>query len=239
MRIQMMGCAVDNLDMEESLAVVEGFIRSGRPHQHVVVNVDKIVKASRDPGLRRIINDCDLINADGMPVVWASRLLGKPLKERVTGVDLFEALMARAAQRGWKVFLLGTREDEAAGVARRHPGLAVAGHRRGGWHPAEEDDVVAQICAARPEILCVALGASAAGAFLARHQAVMRVPFAMGVASGFDTPPRASRRPPRWMRRTGLGGLHHLLLASRRQPGRHLVEDLAFVALLAREWVRR
>ena len=154
MRIQMMGCAVDNLDMEESLAVVEGFIRSGRPHQHVVVNVDKIVKASRDPGLRRIINDCDLINADGMPVVWASRLLGKPLKERVTGVDLFEALMARAAQKGWRVFLLGAREEVVSGVARlypaRYPGLTIAGYRNGYWSKAEEEEVVAQISAARP-----------------------------------------------------------------------------------------
>ncbi len=239
MRIQLMGCAVDNLDLAESLALIEGFIRSGRPHRHGALSGNDVVRARRDPDLRRLIDGCDLINAEGRPLPWGSRLLGRPLKARVPRRALFEALMARAAQRGWKVFLLGTREDEAAGVARRHPGLAVAGHRRGGWHPAEEDDVVAQACAARPEILCVALGASAAGAFLARHQAVMRVPFAMGVASGFDTPPRASRRPPRWMRRTGLGGLHHLLLASRRQPGRHLVEDLAFVALLAREWVRR
>ena len=153
MRIQMMGCAVDNLDMEESLAVVEGFIRSGRPHQHVVVNVDKIVKASRDPGLRRIINDCDLINADGMPVVWASRLLGKPLKERVTGVDLFEALMARAAQKGWRVFLLGAREEVVSGVARlypaRYPGLTIAGYRNGYWKPEEEGAIVQQIADAR------------------------------------------------------------------------------------------
>lgn len=99
-----MGCAVDNLNMEETLRQVDGFIRSGKPHQHVVVNVDKIVKASRDPGLRQIINDCDLINADGMPVVWASRLLGQPLKERVTGIDLFEALMKRSAEQGWRVF---------------------------------------------------------------------------------------------------------------------------------------
>ncbi len=130
-----MGCAVDNLDMEETLGVVEGFIRSGRPHQHVVINVDKIVKASRDPALRQIINDCDLINADGMPVVWASRLLGKPLKERVTGVDLFEALMARAAEKGWRVFLLGAREEVVSGVAHlypaRYPGLPLAGYRNG------------------------------------------------------------------------------------------------------------
>lgn len=89
-RIEMIGCQIDNLSIEETLHTIEKFIQSGRPHQHVVVNVDKLVKASRDVELRRIINECPLINVDGMPVVWASRLLGKPLKERVAGVDLFE-----------------------------------------------------------------------------------------------------------------------------------------------------
>jgi len=96
-RIEIMGCSIDNLSLEETLQKIKSFIQSGRPHQHVVVNVDKIVKASRDPELRRIINECALVNVDGMPVVWASRLLGKSLKERVAGVDLFEALVERSA----------------------------------------------------------------------------------------------------------------------------------------------
>jgi N-acetylglucosaminyldiphosphoundecaprenol N-acetyl-beta-D-mannosaminyltransferase len=101
----MMGCWIDNLSMEETLGRIEEFIRSGKPHQHVVVNVDKLVKASRDEGLRRIINDCALVNVGGMPVVWASRLSGKPLRERVAGADLFEALMRRSSERGWQSVL--------------------------------------------------------------------------------------------------------------------------------------
>ncbi|MBL8433581.1 WecB/TagA/CpsF family glycosyltransferase [Zoogloea sp.] len=243
MRIQMMGCAVDNLDMEESLAVVEGFIRSGRPHQHVVVNVDKIVKASRDPGLRRIINDCDLINADGMPVVWASRLLGKPLKERVTGVDLFEALMARAAQKGWRVFLLGAREEVVSGVARlypaRYPGLTIAGYRNGYWSQAEEEEVVAQISAARPDILFVAISSPTKEAFLARYQAAMKVPFAMGVGGTFDVAVGHVKRAPVWMQKAGLEWFYRFLQEPRRMFRRYFIEDMAFVALFAREWVRR
>jgi N-acetylglucosaminyldiphosphoundecaprenol N-acetyl-beta-D-mannosaminyltransferase len=100
--ITMMGCRIDNLSMEETLGRIGEFIRSGKPHQHVVVNVDKLVKASRDEGLRRIINDRALVNVDGMPVVWASRLSGKPLRERVAGVDLFEAPMRRSSGRGWR-----------------------------------------------------------------------------------------------------------------------------------------
>ena len=243
MRIQMMGCAVDNLDMEESLAVVEGFIRSGQPHQHVVVNVDKIVKASRDPGLRRIINDCDLINADGMPVVWASRLLGKPLKERVTGVDLFEALMARAARKGWRVFLLGAREEVVAGVARlypaRYPGLTIAGYRNGYWRPDEEEAVVAQIGAARPDILFVAISSPTKEAFLARYQAAMKVPFAMGVGGTFDVAVGHVKRAPVWMQKAGLEWFYRFLQEPRRMFRRYFIEDMAFVALFAREWVRR
>ncbi len=106
-RIEMMGCQIDNLSMEETLQAIEGFVKGGRPQQHVVVNVDKLVKASRDEGLRRIINECALVSADGMPVVWVSRLLGKALKERVARVDLFEALMKRSAEKAWRVYLLG------------------------------------------------------------------------------------------------------------------------------------
>ena len=134
-RITMMGCLIDNLSMDETVQKVESFVRAGTPHQHVVVNVDKLVKASCDPELRRIINPCALVNVDGMPVVWAARLLGQPLKERVAGVDLFEALMRRAASAGWRVFLLGAQEEVVAGVKRiyehSYPGLTIAGYRNG------------------------------------------------------------------------------------------------------------
>ncbi|MBP8267802.1 MAG: WecB/TagA/CpsF family glycosyltransferase [Zoogloea sp.] len=243
MRVHLMGCAVDNLDMEETLGVVEGFIRSGRPHQHVVINVDKIVKASRDPALRQIINDCDLINADGMPVVWASRLLGKPLKERVTGVDLFEALMARAAEKGWRVFLLGARDEVVSGVAHlypaRYPGLTLAGYRNGYWKPEDEDRVVAEIAATRPDILFVAISSPKKEAFLARYQAAMKVPFAMGVGGTFDVAVGLVKRAPVWMQKAGLEWFYRFLQEPRRMFRRYFIDDMAFVALFAREWVKR
>ena len=151
-RIEMMGCQIDNLSMEETLQVIEDFIKSGLPHQHVVVNVDKLVKANRDEELRHIINECALINVDGMPVVWASRLLGKALKERVTGVDLFEALMHRAAEKGWRIYLLGAREEVVSKVKQdyeqKYPGLMVTGYRNGYWKQEEEAEVVENLKAA-------------------------------------------------------------------------------------------
>ena len=237
--ITMMGCRIDNLSMEETLVRIEEFIRSGQPHQHVVVNVDKLVKASRDPDLRRIINECALVNADGMPVVWAARLLGKPLKERVAGIDLFEALMRRAGEKGWRVFLLGACEEVVAAVAdtyrRRYPDLAIAGWRNGYWTVDEEAQVAAQVRASSADLLFVAISSPKKEQFLGRWQAEMRIPFAMGVGGTFDVAIGRVRRAPRWMRRAGLEWFYRFLQEPRRMFHRYFIDDMAFIWLFIKE----
>jgi N-acetylglucosaminyldiphosphoundecaprenol N-acetyl-beta-D-mannosaminyltransferase len=239
-RITLMGCSIDNLSMEETLQTIEGFIHTGKPHQHVVVNVDKLVKASRDPELRQIINDCALINVDGMPVVWASRLLGKPLKERVAGVDLFEALMRRAGEKGWRVFLLGAREEVVSKVAatyqHKYPRLVLAGYRNGYWKgEAEEQKVVEQIRDARPDLLFVAISSPKKEQFLGRYQAEMKIPFAMGVGGTFDVAIGHVKRAPVWMQKSGLEWFYRFLQEPRRMFRRYFIEDMAFVWLLLKE----
>jgi N-acetylglucosaminyldiphosphoundecaprenol N-acetyl-beta-D-mannosaminyltransferase len=241
--ITLMGCRIDNLSMEETLGRVEQFIRSGTPHQHVVVNVDKLVKASRDEELRRIINACALVNVDGMPVVWASRLLGKPLKERVAGVDLFEALMRRSGERGWRVFLLGARAEVVAAVAdtyrRRYPALVIAGWRDGYWQGEAEEALVAeQVRASGADLLFVAIGSPRKEQFLGRWQATMRIPFAMGVGGSFDVAVGRVKRAPRWMQRAGLEWFYRFLQEPRRMFHRYFIEDMAFVWLLIKEAAR-
>jgi N-acetylglucosaminyldiphosphoundecaprenol N-acetyl-beta-D-mannosaminyltransferase len=243
-RITLMGCTIDNLSMEETLQTIEGFIQTGEPHQHVVVNVDKLVKASRDPELRRIINDCALINVDGMPVVWASRLLGKPLKERVAGVDLFEALMRRAGEKGWRVFLLGAKEEVVGKVAatyqQRYPTLVLAGWRNGYWKgEAEEAQVAAQIRDSRPDLLFVAISSPKKEQFLGRWQAEMKIPFAMGVGGSFDVAIGHVKRAPVWMQKSGLEWFYRFLQEPRRMFRRYFIEDMAFVWLLIKEATRR
>jgi N-acetylglucosaminyldiphosphoundecaprenol N-acetyl-beta-D-mannosaminyltransferase len=243
-RITLMGCQVDNLSMEETLGRIEQFIRSGRPHQHVVVNVDKLVKASRDPELRQIINDCALVNVDGMPVVWASRLLGKPLKERVAGVDLFEALMRRAGEKGWRVFLLGAREEVVSQVAetyrRKYPGLQLAGYRNGYWKgEAEELDVARQVRDSHADLLFVAISSPKKEQFLGRYQAEMKVPFAMGVGGTFDVAIGRVKRAPVWMQKSGLEWFYRFLQEPRRMFRRYFIEDMAFIWLFIKEAARR
>ncbi len=242
-RITMMGCQVDNLTMEETLQTIDGFIQSGKPHQHVVVNVDKLVKAAHDAELRRIINDCALINVDGMPVVWASRLLGKPLKERVAGVDLFEALMQRSSRTGWRVFLLGAREEVVSEVKRqyeiKYPGLTVCGYRNGYWKPEEEAGVVEQIRAAQADLLFVAISSPKKEHFLGQYQEHMKIPFAMGVGGTFDVAVGRVKRAPLWMQKSGLEWFYRFLQEPRRMFRRYFIEDMAFVWLFLKEAARR
>jgi len=241
--VRVLGCRIDNLTLEETLARVELLIAARVPAQQVSVNVDKVVQAARDPELREFMESCALSNADGMPVVWASRLLGEPLKERVAGIDLFEGLMARAAEKGWRVYLLGANEDVVrdarATFERKHPRLQIVGHRNGYWKPAEEPLVVERIRAARPDILFVALGSPAKERFLARWHESMGVPFAMGVGGSFDVAAGRTRRAPVWMQRTGLEWFHRFLQEPRRMFPRYFVRDLAFFRMLLPEVLSR
>ena len=242
-RVEIMGCFIDNLSMEQTLQKIESFIQTSQPHQHVVVNVDKVVKASRDPELRRIINECALVNVDGMPVVWASRLLGKALKERVAGVDLFEALVERAAQKGWRVFFLGAREEVVQAVkdlyARKLPRLRVAGYRDGYWNPEEEAGVVKLIADSRPQLLFVAISSPKKEQFLDRYQAEMKVPFAMGVGGAFDVVVGKVKRAPVWMQKWSLEWFYRFLQEPRRMFRRYFIDDMYFFWLLLKELFRK
>lgn len=108
-RINIIGCPVDSLDMKETIERIDGHIKRNELCQHVVVNVSKYVEMQTDPKLKDIITSCDIINADGMPIVWASWLLGQPLPERVAGVDLFQELVRVGSEKGYRPFSLELR----------------------------------------------------------------------------------------------------------------------------------
>src|SRR5215469_13275837 len=110
-RVDILGCPVDNLSMEEALNQIDSCIGRGVPSQHVAINVRKVVGSYLNSELRDAVGQCDLALADGQPIVWASRMLGRPLKGRVTGIDLMQELLERAASHRYRVFLLGARQE--------------------------------------------------------------------------------------------------------------------------------
>jgi len=236
----MFGVDIDALTLDETVDRSIALVRAGSPAQHVVLNAAKVVAMDHDPQLRAVIAACALVNADGMSVVWASRLLRNGLPERVTGIDLFERLVARAAREGMSVYFLGAHADVVNEVAdrlvRRHPGLRVAGVQDGYW--SNDDDVVTAVRAARPDLLFLAIPSPRKEFWLAAHLDALGVPFVMGVGGSFDVIAGRTNRAPLWAQRVGLEWLFRLLQEPRRMWRRYLVGNAAFLRLFVREWRR-
>ena len=241
-RIRIGGVEVDAVDERAALDRIERMIGEGRPHLMAVVNASKLVLASEDARLRAVLRRADMITADGMSVVWGARVVGARLPGRVTGIDTMERLVARAADRGWRVFFLGAKREAVDGAVenlrRAHPALVVAG-LRDGYFSGREGEVVAEIRAARPHLLFVAMGSPAQEFFLADHLDELAVPFSLGVGGSFDHVASHVRRAPRWMQRVGLEWLHRLALEPRRLWRRYLIGNARFALLLLRERSRR
>ena len=232
------GIPVAAIDEASALDRIESMIATGRPHLMVVVNASKLVLAAEDPMLQRIISSADLVTADGMSVVWGARLLGARLPGRVTGIDTMEKLVARAADRGWRVFFLGAKQEALDGaisvLTARHPSLVVAGSHNG-YFAGREDEIVATIRDAKPHLLFVAMGSPAQERFLSENLEAMAVPFCLGVGGSFDHVAGISRRAPVWMQRIGLEWLFRFASEPRRLWRRYLIGNTQFAILLMKE----
>jgi N-acetylglucosaminyldiphosphoundecaprenol N-acetyl-beta-D-mannosaminyltransferase len=242
-RAEVLGCRIDRVDMDEALVRCDAFVR-GRSHaQHMAVNAAKIISSRRHSPLQRLINDCDIVTADGQAVVWASRLLGDPVPARVTGIDLMQELIRLAERRSYRVFIVGARPEVLArAVARlleRHPRLAIAGTRDGYFTGAEEPQVVEQINEARPDLLFVAMPTPRKEYFLGRWGAQLDVPFAMGVGGAVDVIAGDTRRAPVHLQRLGLEWAFRVAQEPRRLWRRYLITNSAFVCLTVRDLVSR
>jgi N-acetylglucosaminyldiphosphoundecaprenol N-acetyl-beta-D-mannosaminyltransferase len=242
-RVDVLGCAIDRCTLEEAVARCRDAIEAGAYAQQSSVNVAKLVAMRKDPALRAAVQSSTLINADGQPVVWASRLLGDPLPERVAGIDLMERLLGLAEARGYPVFFLGAREDVLRrgldAVRGRHPRLVIAGARDGYFQEQESGAVRDEIAAAGPKILFVAMSSPRKELWIAEHGPRLGVPVVMGVGGALDVLAGVVSRAPRWAQRAGLEWLVRLLQEPRRLWRRYLVSNARFLALLGPEIVRR
>lgn len=237
-RVTIAGIRVEAIDEAAALDRIESMIATGRPHLMVVVNASKLVLASEDPELKRVISSADLVTADGMSVVWGARFLGAHLPGRVTGIDTMERLVARAAERGWRVFFLGAKQEALDGaiavLTARHPSLVIAGSHNG-YFAGREDEIVEMVREAKPHLLFVAMGSPAQEFFLSSNLAEMAVPFSLGVGGSLDHVAGISRRAPVWMQRIGMEWLYRFASEPRRLWRRYLIGNTRFALLLWRE----
>ena len=240
--VVILGMPLHIVGFDETLDQLVRLARGDRPAYVVTANVDHVVRFYRNPEVRPLYLGADLVVADGMPLVWASRLLGNPLPERVAGSDLFPALCARAAKAGLSVFLLGgapgTAQRSAEVLQAQNPQLRVAGTYcppYGFEHDnAESQRVFDAVRAGHPDILFVGLGSPKQERWIVANHATCGAKLSIGVGISFSFVCGEVVRAPRWMRRVGLEWLHRLCQEPRRLWRRYLVDDLMFFLLLAK-----
>lgn len=238
-RVELGGVLIDQVDLTSALARIDEFLRSGLPHQVVTVNLDFVSIASRHTEFQHTLNSADLAVADGMPLVWLSRLKGTQLEERVAGVELVVESCRLAAESGRSVFLLGAApgvaEAAAGELQRRNPDLKVAGTYSPPVGPLDADEqerILSMIEEAAPDFLFVALGAPRQDLWIRDNQPRLQVPVAMGVGCVFDVLAGSLRRAPTWMQRSGLEWAFRLNQEPERLWRRYLLQDIPTLARL-------
>jgi N-acetylglucosaminyldiphosphoundecaprenol N-acetyl-beta-D-mannosaminyltransferase len=228
-----LGCRVDRVDMDEAVARIEGFVQTGKAAQVVTLGAEMANLAYVDPTYRAAINGADLVVADTIGIVVAARLLGKPLRERVAGIDLLQRVCAGVASRGTAVFLLGGAPEVAAAAAealkRAHPGLQIAGTHHGYFADDESPAMCALIKASGARIVFVGLGFPRQEYWIQRNLPNLGAIVCVGVGGSFDVLAGRLPRAPLAVRRVGLEWLYRLM----REP-RRLRRQLALPVFAAR-----
>lgn len=229
-RTAVLNVRVDRVTQQQALAAMSQWIEERRAgtgrdeevlcRQIVTVNTEFVMEARRNPAFRGVINGAALAVADGIGIVWATRLGKAPVPERITGTDTVVALAKRCAASGYRIFMLGAAPGVAEQAAERlkavAPGLQVAGTYGGSPAPEEDEAILERLRAAKADVLCVAYGAPAQELWIHRNRARLPVAVAMGVGGAFDFLSGRQRRAPRIMQRLGLEWLYRLY----REPWR-------------------
>jgi N-acetylglucosaminyldiphosphoundecaprenol N-acetyl-beta-D-mannosaminyltransferase len=236
---ELFGIPVAALTTDQALDLVDRAVQTRERLQIGVVNAAKIVNMRRNGLLRDDVLSSDVILADGVPVVWASRLLRRPLPERVAGIDLMLGILERGRHRGYRVYCLGATPEVldvvTARILEKYPGIELAGRHHGYFTQEEEAGIARDIAARRADVLFVAMTSPRKEQFLARWGRRLGVPVCHGVGGSFDVlAGKVRRAPPAWQR-LGLEWLYRVKQEPRRLWRRYLVTNTLFCLLLARE----
>jgi len=241
-RRTLFGVAVNNLTMAEAIAAIERLVELGRPSLIVTPNTQHIVLLQKPGDFRSAYRAAALVLADSVPLVRVSRLLGVPLKERVAGADVMPGLCRAAAEKRYRVFLLGAApgvgEKAAAVLNARHPNLVVAGTFCPPWgfeaDPGANAAAVRAVRAAAPDVLFVALGTPKGEVWAWKNLADLNVPATLCVGASFDFIAGVQKRAPRWVQQAGFEWAYRLAHDPRRLWRRYLIGNARFLVLTLR-----
>lgn len=220
LKINILGTSVDGFTIEQFVERITFHIENRESCFVVTLNPELLYRAQKEKELLTMLNRADLVTADGVGIVWACRVSGRPVPERVTGIDLMLRLLELAALKGWRVFFLGSEQgvaliaaEQAAGL---FPGLQVVGTHHGFFSENESHDVISKIISASPHLLFVSLGSPRQEVWIEKNSNLLGNIVAMGVGGSLDVLSGNVRRVPPWIRRLNLEWLGRLLV----NPGR-------------------
>ncbi len=242
-RIQMLNTFVDNLSMKETIMVVDKYIQKQIPLHLMGINADKINALQNNARLRKIVNECKVINADGASVVWASKVLKKPLKERVAGIDLMCELLRLAEKREYSIYLLGARQEVVEktkeAIQAKHPRLKIAGIRNGYFPEKEWQEIGRDIIQKHPQIVFVGI-TSPLKEYLVEFLQNMNVNCVfMGVGGSFDVLSGRIPRAPKWVQNIGMEWLFRVIQEPGRLWKRYFFGNMQFILRVYTEKYRR
>lgn len=242
MRATFIDAPIDVLTREGTVSrVLDAIGRRGKV-THCALNVAKLVRMRSNATLRDDVCASDIVGIDGMGIVWGARLAGIPVPERVSGIDLMQALLSECASRGYRPYFLGATADvvqRAADVTcRLYPTLEFAGLHDGYFGAESESEIVAAINASRADCLFVGMPTPRKERFLAAHRRAIDAPFVMGVGGSFDVLAGKVARAPGWAQRAGLEWAFRAAQEPRRMIGRYLSTNTVFLGLMLRELAR-
>lgn len=230
----------------QTLAAIDRMIASGSPHFLITANLHYAMLCAGDGKLRRNNEVAALILADGMPIVWASRWRSKPLPNRVTGSDLFPMLCQNAAEKGYRIFFLGSEpgvgQIAATRMEQQFPGLRVVGVESPPFRePTHEElaTLLEVVRNAKPDLLFVAFGQPKGEYWVADHFQHLGVPVVMQVGASIDFAAGRVRRAPRWMQRIGMEWLYRFLREPRRLGGRYAANAWFALRMTSRDLVTK
>jgi|SRR6185503_5578201 len=240
---EIFGVPVAAMTMEGALGLIDQAVQSKRRLQIGVVNAAKIVNMRRNEELRADVLSSDIVFADGMAVVWASRLLGRRLPERVAGIDLMMGMLERGNAGGYRVYCLGASQEILSRVVDRigqdYPGVKVVGSRHGYFTTADEAEVARNIADSRPDILFIAMTSPKKERFLSKWSPQLNVPVCHGVGGSFDVVAGYVQRAPERWQRLGLEWLYRVKQEPGRLWKRYLTTNSTFAMMVASALVKQ
>ncbi len=238
-RMKFMNTEIDNLTMEETLEEIDSLIQERKNAYVVTPNVDHLVQLEKGGPLTEVYKEADLILTDGKPLVWISKWYKTPIKEKISGSDLFPRLCALAAKKGYRMFFLGAQEGVAAKAAdnlkKRFIGLQVVGTYSPpyGFEKDEEElqRITTMIKEAEPDILIVGLGCPKQELFIFNNRKKIGVPLSLGLGASLDFEAGKIKRAPKWMADHGLEWLYRITQDPKRLAKRYLMDDIKIVGM--------